>query len=121
MIPVFLLCLKSPLSVMRCPCKEKRVDNVGVAYMYGVPLPPKFSYRYFRKWCLQFCLWCLRFHKWCLCFRKWCLQFCLWCLRFHKWCLRFCKWCFKDSAVWERLSGDLTEENWGSVSKWRTP
>ena len=42
---------------------------------YGVPLPPKFSYRYFRKWCLQFCLWCLRFHK----------------------------WCFKYSAVWERL------------------
>ena len=105
------------------------------SFPYEVPLPPKFSYRYFRKWCLQFCLWCLRFHKWCLCFRKWCLQFCLWCLRFHKWCLqfclwclrfhkwclRFCKWCFKYSAVWERLSGDLTEENWGSVSKRRTP
>ena len=38
-----------------------------------------------------------------------------------KCCRFFRKWCFEYSAVWERLSGDLTEENWGSVSKWRTP
>ena len=86
----------SPLSIKSLFAGER----FGMVQQYGVPLPPKFSNHYFRKWCLQFCLWCLRFHKWCLCFHKcclcfckWCLQFCLWCLRFHKWCLRFCKWC----------------------------
>ena len=50
------------------------------------------------------------------------LYLCIWCLCCLKKCCRcFRKWCFKYSAVWERLSGDLTEENWSSVSKWRTP
>ena len=69
-------------------CKNDTKERYW-AVPYGVPLPPKFSYLYFRKWCLQFCLWCLRFHKWCLCFHKWCLCFCKWCLQFCLWCLRF--------------------------------
>ena len=48
---------------------------------------------------------------------NWCLYLCIWCLCCLKKCCRcFRKWCFKYSAVWERLSGDLAEENCGSVS-----